>query len=251
MRFVTLIALIALAGCTTMANGRSNLTESTELTDPVRDRRIPITLYFPPQYRNCTDSRPCPVAFVSSGYGLLHTDYSFISKGLANSGYLVVAIQHDLPTDPVLIRTGDLFTNRMPMWKRGVENIRFVQSSLSPTYPGYDWPHLALVGHSNGGDISALALHESPTLATTLVTLDNRRYPLPRSHRFNVLSIRGSDFEADADVLPTDQERNSGTCVTKIAGSRHDDMNDHGPSELQSKIRTLILQFLKDGRCGA
>lgn len=38
-------------------------------------------------------------------------------------------------------------------------------------------------------------------------------------------------------------------CITEIAGSHHNDMNDHGPAELQSKISKLILQFLKDGRC--
>jgi hypothetical protein len=110
---------------------------------------------------------------------------------------------------------------------------------------------LALVGHSNGGDLSALALGESPTLATSLVTLDNRRYPLPRNHSINVLSIRGSDFEADAGVLPTAQEKGAGTCITTIAGARHNDMNDHGPTELQSKISMLVVQFLKDGRCVA
>lgn len=251
MRFVTLIALVALAGCTTTTGGSSNLTDSTELWDASRERQIPVTLYFPAPQRDCTHARPCPVAFVSPGYGLLHTDYSFIANALARSGYLVVAIQHDLPTDPALSRTGDLFTNRMPAWKRGAENLRFVRSTLSRTYTGYDWPHLVLVGHSNGGDISALALHESPTLASTLVTLDNRRYPLPRNHSINVLSVRGSDFEADTGVLPTGQVRNAGTCITAIAGSRHNDMNDHGPTELQSKISMLILRFLKEDRCGA
>jgi len=250
MRLVTLIALIALAGCATTTGGSSNLTESTELTDASRERQIPITLYFPAAQHKCTDAQPCPVAFVSPGYGLLHTEYSFISNALARSGYLVVAIQHDLPTDPALSKTGDLFTNRMPTWKRGAENIRFVQKALSRTYTRYDWPHLVLVGGSNGGDISALALHETSTLATTLVTLDNRRYPLPRRDSIRVLSIRGSDFEADAGVLPPAQEKDAGTCVTTIAGSRHNDMSDHGPTELQSKINMLILQFLKDGRCG-
>ena len=251
MRLVTLVVLAVLAGCAATTGGSSSLTESTELWDASRERHIPITLYFPAQQRDCTQMQPCPIAFVSSGYGLLHTDYSFIANALAKSSYLVVAIQHELPTDPALSKTGDLFTNRMPMWKRGAENLRFVRNTLSRTYTGYDWSHLALVGHSNGGDISALALHDSPTLATTLVTLDNRRHPLPRNHSINVLSIRGSDFEADAGVLPAAQEIKPGTCITTIAGSRHDDMNDHGPTELQSKISKLILQFLKDGRCGA
>ena len=248
MRFVALLALATLIACATTAADSSNLTESAELWDADRGRQIPIELYFPAQQRHCNRARPCPVAFVSPGYGLLHTDYSFIANSLARSGYLVVAIQHDLPSDPALSKTGDLFANRTPMWKRGAQNLRFVRDTLSRTYTGFDWPHLALVGHSNGGDLSALALRESPKLATSLVTLDNRRYPLPRNHSIKVLSIRGSDFEADAGVLPT--ERDAGTCITAIAGSRHNDMNDHGPTELQSKISMLILRFLKDGRCG-
>lgn len=253
MRLLALVALAVLASCTTTTSGGSNLTGPTELWDASRERQIPIALYFPDRPRDCTPARLCPVAFVSPGYGLSHTDYSFIANALAKSGYLVVAIQHDLPTDPALSKTGNLFANRMPAWQRGAENIRFVHNALSRSYTGYDWHHLVLIGHSNGGDISALALHESPTLATTLVTLDNRRYPLPRDRSVSILSVRGSDFEADAGVLPTVQERGAGTCtcITTIPDSRHNDMNDHGPIQLQSQITTLVLQFLKDGRCGA
>lgn len=251
MRLLTLVALVALAGCTTITGRSSNLTGPTELWDASRERQIPIALYFPDRPRDCTLRRLCPVAFVSPGYGLSHTDYSFVADTLSKSGYLVVAIQHDLPTDPALSKTGNLFASRMPAWQRGAENISFVRNALSRTYTGYDWGHLVLIGHSNGGDISALALHESPTLATALVTLDNRRYPLPRDRTISILSIRGGDFEADAGVLPTAQESDAGTCITTIPDSRHNDMNDHGPIQLQSQISTLILQFLKDGRCGA
>ena len=93
MRLVALIAAVFLAGCATAARSDSNLIESSELWDASRERQVPIALYFPAQPRNCTHARPCPVAFVSSGYGLLNTDYSFISNALAKSGYLVVAIQ--------------------------------------------------------------------------------------------------------------------------------------------------------------
>lgn len=251
MRLLALVALIILTGCGTATGRDVSSTGPTELWDASRERKIPVALYFPEQQRNCTTAHPCPVAFISPGYGLPHTDYSFIASALVGSGYLVVAIQHDLPADPPLGKSGDLFANRMPAWKRGADNIRFVRNSISIAYPGYDWRHLVLVGHSNGGDISALALQESPSLATVLVTLDNRRYPLPRDRSIDVLSIRGSDFEADPGVLPTARERDGSNCIITIPDSRHNDMNDHGPIELQSRINALILQFLKDGRCGA
>ncbi len=248
---LTLLALAILAGCTITSSSPSNPEPPTTLRDASRERQIPISLYFPDGSRHCTPARPCPVAFVSPGYGLRHTDYSFIANALAASGYLVVAIQHDLPTDPPLSKTGNLFTTRMPAWQRGAANIRFVRSALSSTYSGYDWHRLTLIGHSNGGDISALAVHDSPTLATTLVTLDNRRYPLPRAGSINVLSIRGSDFEADSGILPPTRETGGHTCIISIPGSRHNDMNDRGPIALQSHISAIILQFLNDGRCVA
>lgn len=251
MRLVLIAALVILTGCTTVATHTSISARSVELLDASRDRQIPLELYLPAQQQSCTRKSPCPVAFISQGYGLRHTDYSFISNALARSGYLVVAIQHDLPSDPAISKTGDLFANRTPMWQRGAENLRFVRNTLSRTYTGFDWSSLVLIGHSNGGDLSALALRESPTLAATLVTLDNRRYPLPRTSSIKVLSIRGSDFASDAGVLPTAQEIGAGTCITTIAGSRHNDMNDYGPADLQSKINALIFLFLKDGRCGA
>jgi pimeloyl-ACP methyl ester carboxylesterase len=251
MRLVAIAALAILTGCTTTAAQKSLSTKPVELWDASRDRQIPIELYFPAQQQNCARKSPCPVAFLSQGYGLRHTDYSFIANALSGSGYLVVAIQHDLPSDPAIANTGDLFANRTPMWQRGARNLRFVRDTLSITYTEFDWSNLVLVGHSNGGDLSALALRESPTLAATLVTLDNRRFPLPRTPSIRVLSIRGSDFAADAGVLPTAQEMGTDTCITTITDSRHNDMNDHGPADLQSKINALILQFLKDGRCGA
>lgn len=250
MRFATLLVLVALVACATTSAGGSRLTESADLWDASRDRHIPIAVYFPARPHDCIRDRPCPVALLSPGYGLRHTDYSFVANTLARSGYLVVAIQHDLPTDAPLSRSGDLFASRMPAWHRGVENLHFVRDTLSRTHTGFDWSRLTLVGHSNGGDISALFVHQSPALATALVTLDHRRYPLPRSRSIKVLSIRGSDFEADPGVLPTAQEANAGTCIRAIAGARHNDMNDHGPTELQSRIGTLISQFLDDGRCG-
>ena len=249
MQFLILAALITLAGCVTAPRSGSSGTERIELWDASRERPIPIALHFP--RRGCAATQPCPVAFISPGHGLPHTDYSFIANALLVSGYLVVAIQHDLPSDPPLSKSGDLFANRMPAWKRGADNIRFVRETLSTTNPDYDWRHLVLVGHSNGGDISALALHQSPSLAETIITLDNRRYPLPRDRSIKVLSIRGSDFAADPGVLPTGQLGDGSSCIITIPGSRHNDMNDHGPIELQSKINLVILRFLKDSRCGA
>lgn len=251
MRTVLLLSMLLLPACTAMPEGsKPPRSQSLELSDPGRGRRIAVELRFPaPRYR-CTPARRCGVALLSPGYGLPHTAYSFLAERLTSIGYLVVAIQHDLPSDPSLPRGGPPYVVRMPAWKRGVANLRFVRGMLEKEHPQYDWARLALIGHSQGGDISALALHESPGFAQVLVTLDNRRHPLPRDPSIRVLSIRGSDFEADPGVLPTDAERaQSGACITRIDDARHDDMHDAGPDGLKAAIGRRVTAFLRDGHC--
>ncbi|MFC4655869.1 MULTISPECIES: hypothetical protein [Rheinheimera] len=207
-------------------------------------------LYAPPSNAPCQLQKRCAVALLSAGYGLKPGDYAFLANTLIELGYLVVAVQHELPSDPPISTSGDLFTNRLPMWQRGADNLRFVRQSLAQTDSDYDWNQLLLIGHSNGGDISALVLTQNPDFANTLVTLDHRRYPLPRDTQLKVLSIRASDFEADPGVLPQQSAQNGSQCITTIAGSHHNDMNDYGPAPLKAEITQRLLQFLQDGQCG-
>lgn len=249
MRVASVLAALVASACVLTADAQPRR-QSLVLHDPDRARAIPVELYFPASPHRCTRERSCPVAFISPGYGLPHTGYSFVAEPLTRTGHLVVAIRHDLPSDPALATTGNLFEARSPIWKRGADNLRFVRDVLSQAHPGHDWANLTLIGHSNGGDLSALALHQSPGLATTLITLDHRRHPLPRDPSIKVLSIRGSDFEADPGVLPDKQERaRSGACITRIDPSRHNDMHDGGPTELKARISELIGNFLRNGGC--
>ncbi|PRC95249.1 Alpha/beta hydrolase family [Solimicrobium silvestre] len=214
------------------------------LTDHART--IPIQLYFPAHKESCTPTQRCPVALVSAGYGVSNLAYSFIAESLTGLGYLVVSIQHQLPGDAPLTSDGDIYKNRTPNWQRGAQNIRFVQHYLSSTYAGFDWQHPILVGHSNGGDISAWLIKESSTFASAIITLDNRRVPLPRGVAPRVLSIRASDFSADEGVLPTEDEAlQFGTCIVKINGAHHNDMQDDGSPALKSKITHAIETFLR------
>jgi pimeloyl-ACP methyl ester carboxylesterase len=100
---------------------------------------------------------------------------------------------------------------------------------LRAVHPGYGWERVVLVGHSLGGDSSALVARESPQSVVALITLDTRRSALPRTRSPRVLSIRASDTEADPGVLPTaDEQQEFGSCIVRIAGSRHNDMYDGG-----------------------
>src|SRR5690606_15212549 len=126
-----IIALaILLASPVVVAAERPN-PESLTLTDTGRARDIPVQLYFPAAGPKCTRRRSCPVAILSPGYGLPHTGYSFLADMFASEGYLVVAVQHDLPSDPPLTGKGDLIKVRTPAWQRGAENLRFVKAQLS------------------------------------------------------------------------------------------------------------------------
>lgn len=242
----------ALAGCVSTQTADGPRQSSIALFDAARQRPIPVELYLPARTPRCTSAHPCPVAIISAGYGISNKSYAFISSALNELGYLAVAVQHELPSDPPLATGGNLFAGRTPNWQRGAENLRFVRNSMRRSHPGFDWEHPVLIGHSNGGDISAWLLRESPMFAGSVVTLDNRRVPLPRGSSPRVLSIRASDFQADAGVLPTDEElKSSGSCVVTVNDARHNDMHDGGPADLKSTISGYIVNFLDGGTCKA
>jgi hypothetical protein len=224
------------------------------LFDKVRHRAIPVAFYTAKHFQaSCLRASPCPVAILSSGYGLRHTDYGFLADTLVKLGYLVIAVHHELPSDPPLSVTGKLFETRSENWQRGADTLRFVRSQLKQSMTGFDFDHLLLIGHSNGGDISAwLAnemLAENEAFIDTVITLDSRRVPLPKHATVKLLSIRGSDFPADKGILPTvDEQHVFGLYVTTIPNSRHNDMYDGGPVWLKAEIRRQLFNFLQSDK---
>jgi hypothetical protein len=218
------------------------------VVDEKREREIPLALYYPVQKDRCTKEKRCPVALLSPGYGVGYLDYSFIANTLNRLGYLMVGVEQQLPGDEPIKTTGDIYNDRSPMWARGAQNLRYVQSVLSKAsdLDQFDLQRPILIGHSNGGDISAWLVRESPEFAAAMITLDHRRVALPQTSHLKVLSIRASDFEADPGVLPTNEEqRKFGICITTIPGARHNDMYDAGPVELKTSISQIIEAFLQ------
>jgi dienelactone hydrolase len=247
------VAGFGLAACGTLPAHDRAAFEDTTVFDPVRSRTLPVRVYRPSALAPCVLQRTCRVALLLPGYGLAHTEYGFLARSLARRGFLVAALQPVLPGDPPPVPDArDLVAARTPMWRRGAEDLRIARAALAARHPGHDWTRLVLVGHSNGGDIASFALAQAPALASTLITLDHRRYPLPRTRGLAVLSIRGSDFAADPGVLPDETEaRALGHCMPKIAGARHDDMHDAGPAALQATIVRIVDDFLATRRCAA
>lgn len=186
-----------------------------------------------------------PVALISGGYGVSHYAYSFIAQALTARGFLVVSVQHDLPGDAPIPRDGNLYELRAPFWARGAENLALVARQLEQKFPTFNWARPVLIGHSNGGDISLWYAREHAAATSAVITLDHRRMPIARVSQATVLSLRGTDFPADAGVLPTTAEQQQfGIEVTTIQGAKHDEMQDSGPEEVKRAITERIIAFL-------
>jgi len=123
--------------------------------------------------------------------------------------------------------------------------LKFLVNELSSEYPAYDFTKLTLFGHSNGGDISSLYGSIYPNEVSTIITLDHRRMLIPRNKNIRVLTLRGSDYPADANVLLNDSELDKFP-VTQIMieKSRHNDMYDGGPKWLVDRMSKEVGAFL-------
>lgn len=227
-----------------------NYANAETIYDESRDRVIPIEISLPKNNEQCFTNSKCPVAFLSAGYGVSHSKYTFLSNLLNLQGYLVVAIGHELPSDPPLSVSGNLYDTRSENWSRGAKTLDFLKVSLSKRFNEYDFENLLLIGHSNGGDISSWLGNESKDYIQSIVTLDHRRVPLPRNRNIKILSIRASDFPADKGVLPTENEQNAnGSCIVSIPKAKHNDITDLGPVWLKEKIKALVNNHLNGQSC--
>ena len=239
-----LFILSALALSTSIISTTSYANDDV-LTDKSRSRAIPINITLPSNNAKCTEQVKCPVAFINAGYGISHNEYTFASNAFNQRGYLTVAVAHELKSDPYLNREQPYLTTRMENWHRGVVTLKFLVNELSSKYPAYDFTKLTLFGHSNGGDISALYGSIYPNEVSQIITLDHRRMLIPRNKNIRVLTLRGSDYPADANVLLNDSELDKFPVTqTLIEKSRHNDMYDGGPKWLVDRMSKEVEGFL-------
>jgi pimeloyl-ACP methyl ester carboxylesterase len=211
---------------------------------PAAMAAVPVDIHAPADVRACTSAKPCPVAILSPGYGLAGSDYAFVTRHLSGMGYLVVALQ-DSAGGASLDRDAPISPQVQAMARVASRSISGVIDEAAPRYPQFDWRRLLLVGHSLGGDSSAQFAADHPDRVSGLISLDSRRVALPRSTGIHVLTIRASDTTADPGVLPDEEERRRyGSCVVRIEGARHNDMQDAGSEELKAGILSAIDTFL-------
>lgn len=212
--------------------------------DTLRARIIPIAIYKTKE-KNRESNIP---VIINHGWGQNkggdYLLYSYLAVCLATQGYTVISIQHEQANDPMLTMEGNFIETRMPNWQQGVKNIEVVLQQLKKDYPNLHYDKLALIGHSNGGDMANLYTQLYPNDVHTLITLDNRRMLLPRTINTHVFSLRSNDFPADEGVLPTEQEAVTYNITVQPTDINHGQMDDKANSEQRAYICTKLSEYL-------
>jgi hypothetical protein len=219
--------------------------------DPLRsDRTVTIELAVrrDREMEAIADMIELPVAVLSHGNTVKHTEYSFLTNIFAARGYMVVSIQHDLDTDdPMVTKVGEEYVGRRMQYNRGVFNIKFAIDELKKQYPGADYKQ-TLIGHSNGGDISMYFAKMHPEMVKKVVTLDNLRVPFLTDGKIKILSFRSKDpvFKPDPGVVPDDDTcAKAGITVVKTE-FQHNWLSDRGPDNVKESIQSRVQAFLDE-----
>lgn len=210
--------------------------ESRTILDPTRHRAIPVLIYAP--------EKPLgrPLVILSHGRGLTNDSYAFLALSLVDQGYVVASIQHDLPGDAPTPNTGNIPRDRTPGWTAQVASILRVADVLGQSRDLGVAGKPILIGHSNGGDASMMAARDYPTRFSIVMSLDNRRFALPRAAQPRICTVRSSDQKPDPGVLPVaDEVAAFSIRVTYARDLRHDDMWD-GATQAQ---KTQILDAVR------
>lgn len=244
-----LITFLLSTICLTSKKVGSNKTytfklDTLNLFDTLRSRKIPIAIY-----GNTNDN--AKIVIFSHGYGQNrggdYLAYSYLTDYLASKGYFVISIQHELATDSLMPLTGIPQVVRRRFWERGTDNILFTINELKKLNPKLDFKHIALIGHSNGADMTALFPQKYPGIVYKIITLDNRRMALPRATNPRVYSLRSSDQPADEGVLPTDEElKKFQITIVRLVNTKHNDMDDNGNENQHKEINHYVLKFLTE-----
>jgi alpha/beta hydrolase fold len=224
--------------------------QSITFNDPERDNRpveVDIAVRRDKEMQADAGMLKLPVAIFNHGNTVKNTEYSFLANMMAARGYMVISIQHDLPTDaPMVTKVGEIFVGRLSQIQRGVANIKFAVHEMREVVPNADYDHLTVVGHSMGGDITMYFAKQYPEVVKKVVTLDNLRVPFITAGKFKILSFRSKDpqFKTDPGVIPSAEEcEKAGITVVNTAFG-HNDMRDTGSEEAKTSIQGMLDKFL-------
>jgi pimeloyl-ACP methyl ester carboxylesterase len=223
--------------------------DTLALFDVSRDRvvSLDISVLRDSERRAAAGLVKLPVAIISQGNTVKNTEYAFLANVLAARGYLVVSIQHDLPTDVPLVTNPEAqYAGRLPEYQRAEKTIFYAVGELRKIQPNADYDHLTMVGHSNGGDISMFFAQEHPGRVRMVVTLDNLRVPCLTSGTVKILSFRSKDWKPDRGVVPSEAQSIKFGIKIIQTDAQHVDMSDRGPDRIKDSIGGTLDQFLND-----
>ncbi|WP_173236508.1 alpha/beta fold hydrolase [Legionella antarctica] len=218
------------------------MTQKMSLFDMNKNRIIPLEIYVTNKPLNAKIHLKPPV-IINHGYTIKNSEYTFIAKALAEEGYFVISIQHDLDTDPTRIQTSSLYEWGKPAWDRGVTNILYVIKKMKAKNPQLDFDQVILIGHSYGGEMVMLFTHNYPEHVAKVISLDNLRMPLPQKDKVPILYLQAKDTRADPGVLPSLEQNRTNINLISL-NIRHMDMCDRGPQSVQDEINNHIIKFL-------
>jgi pimeloyl-ACP methyl ester carboxylesterase len=226
--------------------------ETVTFNDPARDNRpvaVDIAVRRDKEMQANAGMITLPVAILNHGNTVKFTEYSFLANVFAARGYLVVSIQHDLPTDaPMVTKVGELYVGRLSQYHRDISNIKFAIEEMKKVQANADYDRLTMVGHSMGADVSLYFAKLYPERIKKVVTLDNLRVPFMTDGKFKILSFRSKDpvFKTDPGVIPSDEECEKAGITVVRTTFQHNDMRDTGPDEAKSSIQNMLDKFLDD-----
>lgn len=230
MRRRLALALAIFATACTPAAPETNAPRSLELVDSTRGRSVPVIIYG-------TTGPERPLAILFHGHGGTPDDYDYLAEALVERGFLVAAIDHELPGDGPLPYGEDIVRVRTPLWRQGTASALFAMRELRARGLVDRRAQILLVGHSHGGDIAIAMAAEHPRLVRAAFSLDHARMPIPRRAHPRFCSIRANDTSAAPGVLPTATEaRASGIQITRTTDVTHAAMNDSGSPEQHAQI---------------
>lgn len=113
--------------------------ETLTFYDSSRDNRpvpVDIAVRYDKEMQANAGMIKLPVAILNHGNTVKFTEYSFLANIFAMRGFMVISIQHDLPTDaPMVTKVGELYVGRLPQIQRGIANIRFAASEMKKFNP--------------------------------------------------------------------------------------------------------------------
>jgi predicted esterase len=254
IRIIYISILGLLISCSTISKSVDNKSvftvslDTLKLYDKSRQREISVAIYKPKTDKKIRNQK---VVIFSHGYGQNkggdYLAYSYLTEFLASKRFFVISIQHELSTDNLLPLTGIPQIVRRPFWERGADNIFFVINKFKKTNSQLDFNHITLIGHSNGGDMTALFPQKYPNIVDKIITLDNRRMALPRTKKPKIYSLRSSDQPADEGVLPKEVEiKKYGMKIVKLLSTTHNEMDDNANDKQRKEIQNYVLTFIND-----